>query len=569
MKKFRKLFKFGASLVLIAAMFINSSLAQAADFTAASLSELSQILREQGLARKTNFSVEFTGSSTDFDYAFNDNMAIFYYDLATLDYTATSDDADYIVGNIDFTVDNWLYSEDNTLVFNYKYFENLDQTAYVNSKVPEILKSLGVDGMSNYEKVKTIHDYVCQMITYESDGDIYSTAYSSFANGKGLCNSYALCMYKLLVGAGIPCKWIGGFAGTGRDAGGHAWNIVALGDKWYYVDPTWDDDEDNNTISYDYFLKGTSDFDAADPSQTHKLEDCYSITSFLSDFPLAEKAFDPNTDSDVNTKVVIGNVAPNDEPVQTTEPIINTPEPAITTTEPYYDDENENTEPTQTPFIDDNNDVEPTEDPYNDDNWDVEPTEEPYNDDNWDTVPTEKPVDDNKPNDGTQTDVGPNNDASTPTGNVTTPSNDTATPSTVVSPSAATTPSTVVAPSTATTPITVAAADTNTTYKFSDFVNGKYPARGKFKLKRKKKIDLQLFIEDAEKAGLIKKVTYKITTGKKRVKVIKNYGVRKDNLGYFTSLYLKGKKKGTVKVKITLNIKNGQKLSYTFKGKVK
>ena len=97
-------------------------------------------------------------------------------------------------------------------------------------------------------------------------------------------------MYKLLLEAGVPCHWIGGSAGTGRDSAGHAWNIVKLGDQWYNLDATWDD-ADNDKISYDYFLKGTADFDEADTSQVHTMDNEYYESSYLTDFPIAETSY--------------------------------------------------------------------------------------------------------------------------------------------------------------------------------------------------------------------------------------------------------------------------------------
>ena len=110
--------------------------------------------------------------------------------------------------------------------------------------------------------------------------------------------------------------------------------------------------------------------------------------------------------------------------------------------------------------------------------------------------------------------------------------------------------------------------DVSKVYKLSDIVEGKYPSSGKFTVKKKKGKDLQLFIKSG-KESLVSKATYKVTKGKSYIKSIKNYGLCEDEGGYFTDLYFKGKKKGTVNIKITLKLTNGQSLSYTFKGKVK
>lgn len=268
---------------------------QAASLSASTVKGLVSILREQTMKRETKFSVKFTGTDKAVDYVLGDDLSIIYYDLANLDDAKSSDDADYLVGNIDPEAIDIEYSN-GCFKFKFGYFETVKQTEYVNRQVEKILSKLGVDHMTNYEKVKAIHDYVCKITSYKDDADNCSSAYSILSTGDGLCNSYSLLLYKLLVEAGVPCKWLGGTAGTKRDAAGHAWNIVELGNKWYYVDSTWDDLDDEKSWNYDYFLKGSSDFDKVDPSEPHKLDDCYYNTNFLKEYPLAKKAFKKGSD---------------------------------------------------------------------------------------------------------------------------------------------------------------------------------------------------------------------------------------------------------------------------------
>ena len=60
--------------------------------------------------------------------------------------------------------------------------------------------------------------------------------------------SYALAFQRIMQEMKIPCMYV-----KGKD---HAWNMVKLKGKWYFVDVTWDD----SFGGYKYFLKGTSDF---------------------------------------------------------------------------------------------------------------------------------------------------------------------------------------------------------------------------------------------------------------------------------------------------------------------
>ncbi|MBO4396754.1 MAG: hypothetical protein J5819_10475 [Eubacterium sp.] len=310
--KQRVLKRVAAVVLGLTVAFASPCVAFAAESSASNMQELAKAVAQQGMNRVSDFVVHYTGPDSDIDKLMDDNdLEFFYSTMAIEDDPSTSDDADYLIGTIDYSKD-FDYSADanNNINFKLRYFETLDQTKFVNERIPQILAELGVAGMTNYQKVKTIHDYVCNLITYKSnDEDIVSTVYGALTTHETLCNSYSLTMYKLLVGAGIPCKYIGGAAGTGRDADGHAWNLVALGDHWYNLDATWDDGGADG-INYDYFLKGSSDFDAADPSQKHKMDPPYNRNPYKSTFPIAVSAFNPELMSDVNTLITIGGTNP-------------------------------------------------------------------------------------------------------------------------------------------------------------------------------------------------------------------------------------------------------------------
>lgn len=444
---------------------VNGTQAAAAEQRAAGLAELAQVIRDNGMQRKSRFSVDFSGSDEEWSRLFN-GMSFFYYDMIVLDDASTSDDSDYLIGNINFSKEFMSASVEEEsgngeIIFTPTYFETADETEYVNTHTKEILAELGTSQMSDYSKVKAVHDYVCALITYTNDVDNASSVYGAYVRGKGLCNSYALCMYKLLLEAGVPCHWIGGSAGTGRDSAGHAWNIVKLGDQWYNLDATWDD-ADNDKISYDYFLKGTADFDEADTSQVHTMDNEYYESSYLTDFPIAE------------TSYVV-----SDEDLK---PVTPTPTPTIV--------------PSASPSA----------------------------------APTEAP---------TQTQS--------------------------VSPS--TTPESPVSP---VMPPTTTPGETKeiTKYSFSDIIVGKYPAKGKFTISRKKADDIQLLIDNKAARKKIAKISYKITSGKKIIKT-KNYGIRKDGKQYFSNLRVFGKKKGKAKIAVTVKLINGQKKKYNFTVRVR
>ena len=140
-------------------------------------------------------------------------------------------------------------------------------------------------------------------------------------------------------------------------------------------------------------------------------------------------------------------------------------------------------------------------------------------------------------------------------------------PTQIPSVSPSTTPKSPVSP---VMPPTTTPGETKevTKYSFSDIIVGKYPAKGKFTISRKKADDIQLLIDNKAARKKIAKISYKITSGKKIIKT-KNYGIRKDGKQYFSNLRVFGKKKGKAKIAVTVKLINGQKKKYNFTVRVR
>ncbi|MBR1865451.1 MAG: hypothetical protein IJ801_02980 [Lachnospiraceae bacterium] len=108
--------------------------------------------------------------------------------------------------------------------------------------IRQVMDTQITDGMTDYEKELTLHDYLVTHCTYSEnviqspDSDIYR-AYGALVNGDAVCNGYAEALKLLLDCAGVPSEFVTGTAGGVE----HAWNLVKLGDEWYHMDATWDD----------------------------------------------------------------------------------------------------------------------------------------------------------------------------------------------------------------------------------------------------------------------------------------------------------------------------------------
>ena len=189
---------------------------------------------------------------------------------------------DYIEGHIaayTYTGD-YMYSEGNmyynTATFRISYRTSDRQEQELNVWLTKAYESLDLEGKSDFEKIKRIYDYVMDCVAYDFSYSRY-TAYHALAEGYTVCQGYALLIYRLMLMAGLDCRYITGDAG-----GPHAWNIVKLDGVYYHVDATWDDPIMDAT-KYEYFLRSLDTFTA-----DHTRDPEYDTPEFHAAYPCAE-----------------------------------------------------------------------------------------------------------------------------------------------------------------------------------------------------------------------------------------------------------------------------------------
>ena len=163
------------------------------------------------------------------------------------------------------------YSNDTiSLVFGiYPAFENGTDRMEKTEKVKEQVDAWQeqIDQCSkDYEKVKKIHDLICEKVYYNqalvnSDFATESTEYSQsvysvFCTDKTVCAGYAQSFAMMCNGSGIDALAVTSYY--------HEWNKVRLNDSWYNVDCTWDDAD--GTIYYGYFERSDNYYDTVNYS---------------------------------------------------------------------------------------------------------------------------------------------------------------------------------------------------------------------------------------------------------------------------------------------------------------
>ena len=176
----------------------------------------------------------------------------------------------------------------NALKIVPKYYSYLEYEEKVTEKVREIINGFGFgEKTTDYDKVRVVYDYVCRNVTYDrihvrnENYYLRSTSYAALIWGNATCQGYCVTIYRLLRELGINCRIITGKAEGESPDNLHAWNIIELGKTYFCVDATWDAGKE----SYDYFLKGSSEFTDHTPGAG------FTTADFMAAYPVAEKSY--------------------------------------------------------------------------------------------------------------------------------------------------------------------------------------------------------------------------------------------------------------------------------------
>lgn len=160
-------------------------------------------------------------------------------------------------------------------VYVYGQEEREKKSAEIEEKAGEILASVPT-GSGEYEKIKYIYEYLINHIDYVEDAKDNQNIYSALVNGESVCAGYAKANQYLLNELGIYCTYVTGTSQNEDGIEAHAWNIVRLDGKYYYVDVTWADPIKtegqiaDSVIIYDYLCCSEAEL-----MKTHTLDEGY------------------------------------------------------------------------------------------------------------------------------------------------------------------------------------------------------------------------------------------------------------------------------------------------------
>mgnify|MGYP003367738121 FL=1 len=155
------------------------------------------------------------------------------------------------------------YSDSDYCVFTpgYTYTDSeIDKIQTAMEQSFQEVRALIPEDAGDYEKVRIVYTYVIDHTQYQTGEDDQSIA-GVFWKKSAVCAGYAGAVQYLLERLDIPCIYVDG--STKGSTEGHAWDIVKIGQEYYYVDATNGDQpdflngdaaqlEEHKTIIYDY-----------------------------------------------------------------------------------------------------------------------------------------------------------------------------------------------------------------------------------------------------------------------------------------------------------------------------
>ena len=162
-----------------------------------------------------------------------------------------------------------------TTGFKYRYYQEspniqfLPEYLFDRAKVKEHQKAMKsrveklarpAQKLSESEKEKYIHDFICENVKYDKLKNPYShEIIGPLGQGVGVCEGIAKAVKVLCDELGVWCMIA--ICGNNPDKGikyRHTWNIVRINGKYYHLDATFDNTLTRNCtigeeIRYDYF----------------------------------------------------------------------------------------------------------------------------------------------------------------------------------------------------------------------------------------------------------------------------------------------------------------------------
>lgn len=150
-----------------------------------------------------------------------------------------------------------------TLTISPKYYDAYGSLEGVNEykdRLGEAVSEFATEGATRYDTLKALHDKIAVFTYYDTEATFSDSPIGALVEPGVVCEGYSEAFKLCCDSLGIPCVLVfGNYNAAIKTA--HMWNYVQMEDgKWYAVDVTWDDLDNENVVKYAYFLKGSESF---------------------------------------------------------------------------------------------------------------------------------------------------------------------------------------------------------------------------------------------------------------------------------------------------------------------
>lgn len=183
-----------------------------------------------------------------------------------------------------FWVSGYMYTQytlGDTLVsmdFSPKYTMDVQEREKIQQQIDAVAEEF-LTGISmadtDYDKAKYIFETLIKNVDYDVSAENNQNIISVFLNRATVCQGYACATQYLLEKIGIHSTIVKGFA----NGESHAWNLIRLNGKYYYMDTTWGNSRyrDNSSavekyVNYSYMAVSSEEI-----SRTHILDTSFPL----------------------------------------------------------------------------------------------------------------------------------------------------------------------------------------------------------------------------------------------------------------------------------------------------
>lgn len=159
----------------------------------------------------------------------------------------------------------------NKVTLEVKHLYTSEDILAIDREVNYIYNKLITPSMSDFDKIRKIHDYIINQTSYDQEKEKTAentyvhksnTAYGALIEKIALCGGYTDAMALFLEKMNIPNYRI--------SSDNHIWNLVYINNEWKHLDLTWDDPIDptgKNLLTHDFFLVSTTKLKNLDEKQ--------------------------------------------------------------------------------------------------------------------------------------------------------------------------------------------------------------------------------------------------------------------------------------------------------------